>query len=200
MAGRLADGPAEPHVLGRPDGSGPSLAHSLVLNAGYEPLCVVPGRRAVVLLLTSKAVALEEGDTTLHSERAAVTVPVVVKLTRYVKVPYAATVPLTRRAVFARDGGRCQYCSAPATSLDHVVPRSRGGQHVWENVVSACGRCNHLKADRAIADLGWRLRRPPVAPSGPAWRVVGLRRPDPRWRPFLGLNGELDETIWGTPA
>lgn len=205
MAGRHAAVPGaealtDAHVHGGLDGRLTSFAHSLVLNASFEPLCVVPGRRAVVLLLTAKAVAVEEGDVTLHSERAAVTVPVVVKLTRYVKVPYAATVPLTRRAVFARDGGRCQYCSAPATSLDHVVPRSRGGQHTWENVVSACARCNHVKADRAISDLGWRLRRQPVAPSGPAWRVVGLRRPDPRWRPFLGLTEDLDETIWGTPA
>ena len=191
-----SDEPAPPHVVGRPT----ALAHSLVLNASYEPLCVVPGRRAVVLLLSAKAVPVEDGEITLHSERATVTVPVVVRLTRYVKVPYAATVPLTRRAVFARDGGRCQYCSAPATSLDHVVPRSRGGPHTWENVVSACARCNHVKADRAISELGWRLRRPPVAPTGAAWRVVGLRRPDPRWRPFLGLADDLDETIWGTPA
>jgi 5-methylcytosine-specific restriction endonuclease McrA len=181
------------------------LAHALVLNASYEPLCVVPGRRAVVLLLTDKAVAVAEGDGTLHSERRAVPVPVVVRLTRYVRVPYAAAVPLTRRAVFARDGGRCQYCSAPATSLDHVVPRSRGGAHTWENVVSACARCNHVKADRNVAELGWRLRRPPVAPTGPAWRVVGAKRLDPRWRPFLGMDGDgpwdtWGDALWETPA
>ncbi|HUR14509.1 MAG TPA: HNH endonuclease [Mycobacteriales bacterium] len=177
------------------------LAHALVLNASYEPLCVVPGRRAVVLLLTDKAVAVEEADQQLHSERRTVPVPVVVKLTRYVKVPYAGTVPLTRRAVFARDGGRCQYCSAPATSLDHVVPRSRGGPHTWENVVSACGRCNHTKADRGVAELGWRLRRTPAAPSGAAWRVVGARRLDPRWRPFLGVDEDAwGDAVWETPA
>jgi 5-methylcytosine-specific restriction endonuclease McrA len=177
------------------------LAHALVLNASYEPLCVVPGRRAVVLLLTDKAIAVEEAEQQLHSERRTVPVPVVVKLTRYVKVPYAASVPLTRRAVFARDGGRCQYCSAPATSLDHVVPRSRGGAHTWENVVSACGRCNHVKADRGVAELGWRLRRPPVAPTGAAWRVVGARRLDPRWRPFLGVDDDAwGEALWETPA
>jgi 5-methylcytosine-specific restriction endonuclease McrA len=177
------------------------LAHALVLNASYEPLCVVPGRRAVVLLLTDKAIAVEEAEQQLHSERRVVPVPVVVKLTRYVKVPYAASVPLTRRAVFARDGGRCQYCSAPATSLDHVVPRSRGGAHTWENVVSACGRCNHVKADRGVAELGWRLRRPPVAPTGAAWRVVGARRLDPRWRPFLGVGDDAwGEEVWETPA
>lgn len=184
---------------------GDPLHHALVLNASYEPLCVVPGRRAVVLLLTDKAITVEEGERLLHSERREVVVPVVVKLTRYVKVPYASVVPLSRRAVFARDGGRCQYCSAPATSLDHVIPRSRGGTHTWDNVVSACSRCNHVKADRGIHELGWRLRRAPVAPSGPAWRVVGAKRLDPRWRPFLGVEGDTwegawDEARWETPA
>jgi 5-methylcytosine-specific restriction endonuclease McrA len=160
---------------------------ALVLNATYEPLCVVPSRRAVVLLLTAKAVSVAEGDGVLHSARADVTVPSVVRLTKFVRVPYRATVPLTRKAVFARDGGRCVYCGAAATSLDHVVPKSRGGSHAWDNVVSACGRCNHVKADRGIAELGWRLRRQPVAPTGAAWRVVGSRRVDPRWRPWLDL-------------
>lgn len=162
------------------------MAEALVLNATYEPLCVVPGRRAVVLCLTAKAVTVAEGGDVLRSARAEVCVPAVVRLTRFVRVPYRATVPLTRKAVFARDGGRCVYCSAAATSLDHVVPKSRGGPHTWDNVVSACGRCNHVKADRGIAELGWRLQQTPVAPTGAAWRVVGARRVDPLWRPFLG--------------
>ncbi len=181
----------------------PTRAHpvqALVLNASYEPLCVVSGRRAVVLLLTDKAVAVTDGDQLLHSERAIVVVPSVVRLTRFVRVPYRGIVPLTRKAVFARDGGRCVYCTAPATSLDHVVPKSRGGPHTWDNVVSACGRCNHLKADRGIAELGWRLRRQPTAPSGAAWRIVGTKRVDPRWRPFLSSEGDDDEALWGTPA
>lgn len=168
---------------------------ALVLNASYEPLCVVSARRAAVLVLTSKAVPVADGDGVLHSERTSLPVPAVVRLSRFVKVPYRATVPLTRKAVFARDGGRCVYCGAPATSLDHVVPKSRGGAHAWDNVVSACGRCNHVKADRGIAELGWRLRSAPTAPTGAAWRVVGARRVDPRWRPWLdGLPAEvLDE-------
>ncbi len=173
---------------------------ALVLNASYEPLCVVSGRRAVVLLLTDKAVAVAPGDQVLHSERADVTVPAVVRLTRFVRVPFRGTVPLSRKAVFARDGGRCVYCNAPATSLDHVVPRSRGGPHTWENVVSACARCNHVKADRTVSDLGWRLRRTPTAPRGEAWRIVGTKRVDPRWRPYLTADGDDDEALWGTPA
>jgi len=177
---------------------------ALVLNASYEPLCVVSGRRAVVLVLTAKAIAVAEGEQVLHSAREQVCVPAVVRLTRFVRVPYRATVPLTRRAVFARDGGRCVYCGAAATSLDHVVPKSRGGPHSWDNVVSACGRCNHVKADRHIAELGWRLRHPPAAPSGAQWRVVGGRRVDPRWRPFLDRTPEPEDDawdeLWGTPA
>ncbi len=196
MARRLTvgqDAPREDALAGPP-----APVQALVLNASYEPLCVVSGRRAVVLVLTDKAVAVAEGDGVLHSERAHVVVPAVVRLTRFVRVPFRASVPLTRRAVFARDGGRCVYCGAPATSLDHVVPKSRGGPHSWDNVVSACARCNHIKADRGIAELGWRLRHLPVAPTGAAWRIVGAKRVDPRWRPFLG--GDDDEALWGTPA
>lgn len=182
-------------------GGGPPATPSgaaLVLNAGYEPLCVVPARRAAVLLLTAKAVPVEDGDVVLRSAATAVVVPSVLRLVRFVRVPYRATVPLTRRAVFARDGGRCAYCGAAATSVDHVVPRSRGGTHTWENVVSACARCNHLKADRAVAELGWRLRRVPTAPSGSAFRVLGSRRMDPRWRRWL--DGLPDEGLLEEPA
>jgi len=161
------------------------VAHALVLNATYEPLCVVSSRRAVVLVLGGKAIAVESGDTELHSERLVLRVPVVVRLTRFVRVPYRVHVPLTRRAVFARDGGRCVYCKAPATSIDHVIPRSRGGEHVWENVVSCCRRCNHAKADRGLVELGWRLHRTPHAPTGPAWRVLGTGRMHPGWRQYL---------------
>jgi 5-methylcytosine-specific restriction endonuclease McrA len=162
---------------------------TLLLNATYEPLCVVSSRRAVVLVLTEKAVPVEDGDGCFHSVTRVIRVPAVVRLTRFVRVPYRVQVPLTRKAVFARDGGRCVYCGAAATSVDHVVPRSRGGLHAWENVVASCARCNHAKADRGIAELGWRLRTVPRAPSGAVWRVLGSRAPDPLWRAYLG-DGE----------
>ena len=161
---------------------------ALVLNATYEPLCVVPVRRAVILLLAEKAVAVEHGDGALHSATRSIPVPIVVRLTHFVRVPYRAQVPLTRRAVFARDGGHCVYCGSAATSIDHVVPRSRGGEHSWENVVAACARCNHRKADRFVSELGWRLRVSPRAPSGTAWRVLGHRSADPRWAPYLAAG------------
>jgi 5-methylcytosine-specific restriction endonuclease McrA len=113
----------------------------------------------------------------------------VIRLNRFVRVPHRAGVPLTRRAVFARDGGRCAYCGAAAASIDHVVPRSRGGRHTWENVVAACHRCNRIKADRTPADLGWRLHPKPAQPTGPAWRILASGRQDPRWDPYLVGHG-----------
>jgi 5-methylcytosine-specific restriction endonuclease McrA len=165
------------------------VANALILNATFEPLCVVPQRRAVVLVLSQKAVTLEEGAEVVRSVRCALPVPSVVQLTRFVRVPHRSAVPLTRRAIFARDGGRCVYCGAPATSIDHVVPRSRGGPHSWDNVVSACRRCNHVKGDRHIGEIGWRLGQIPRQPVGMAWRILGTGRHDPRWMPYLAGYG-----------
>jgi 5-methylcytosine-specific restriction endonuclease McrA len=160
---------------------------SLLLNATYEPLCVVSSRRAIVLVLAAKAEAVDVTDDEVHAERITVAVPIVVRLTRYVRVPYPVQVPLSRRAVFTRDGSTCVYCGSSATSIDHVVPRSRGGTHTWDNVVAACRRCNHTKADRSLAEMGWSLPHPPGAPSGAAWRLLGHRTVDPRWREWLGM-------------
>jgi 5-methylcytosine-specific restriction endonuclease McrA len=168
----------------------PTLCSSaLVLNATYEPLCVVSVRRAAILVLAAKAVCVQDGEGILHSAREALAIPSVVRLTRYVRVPYRATVGLSRRGVFARDGGRCAYCTGPAETIDHVMPRSRGGRHVWENVVAACAPCNHTKGDRTPAEMGWRLAVSPTAPKSGAWRVIGHRTPDPRWAVWLDLPG-----------
>lgn len=160
---------------------------TLLLNATYEPLCVVSSRRAVILILAAKAVAVQDSDQSLHSATTVIAIPAVVRLTRYVRVPHPVQVPLSRKGVFARDGGRCAYCGAAATSIDHVVPRSRGGLHTWDNVVAACRRCNHIKADRTLNELGWRLRSTPRVPAGMTWRVLGHRDPDPRWNSWLGV-------------
>jgi 5-methylcytosine-specific restriction endonuclease McrA len=169
------------------------VPHVLVLNASYEPLGVVSMRRALILVLNHKAVSLEDSGITLHSATSALPAPSVVRLTRFVRVPFRGPVPLTRRALFARDHGRCVYCGAAATSVDHVIPRSRGGQHRWDNVVAACRRCNHTKADRHLTELGWRMKRQPAPPSGLAWRIIGTGIKDPRWRPYLEPYGANDQ-------
>ena len=161
------------------------MAKALVLNATYEPLCVVPVRRAVVLVLKEKAEVLHATDAELHSERRAFAVPSVIRLTYFVKVPFRARAALSRRAVFVRDGHRCQYCGANAENIDHIVPRSRGGEHVWENVVAACRPCNTRKEDRLIHEVGFVLRRKPMAPRELTWIIVAVGTVHPHWQPYL---------------
>ena len=161
------------------------MAKALVLNATYEPLCVVPVRRAVVLVLKEKAEVLHATDAELHSERRAFAVPSVIRLTYFVKVPFRARAALSRRAVFVRDGHRCQYCGANAENIDHIVPRSRGGEHVWENVVAACRPCNTRKEDRLIHEVGFVLRRKPMAPRELTWIIVAVGTVHPHWEPYL---------------
>ncbi len=162
------------------------MTQALVLNATYEPLCVVSTRRALMLLLDDKAELLHPTDRVFHSERAAFAEPSVVRLRHFVKVPYQARVALNRRAVFARDGHRCQYCGAAAENIDHVIPRSRGGLHSWDNVVASCRPCNARKRDHLLEDTTMRLRRPPTVPRQRTFILVASGRIRTEWETYLG--------------
>lgn len=160
----------------------------LLLNATYEPLTALPLRRAIVLVVCGKAEIVHDDTSglTLHSATATVAVPSVIRLRSFVYVPYRARVPLTRAALMHRDRYRCVYCGLRAETIDHVVPRSRGGAHSWENCVASCARCNHRKADRLLSELGWRLGDEPCAPRGRHWRLLAtLVDADPLWLPYL---------------
>ncbi|MFT4211497.1 MAG: HNH endonuclease [Microbacterium sp.] len=161
---------------------------TLVLNAGYEPLAVVSFKRALVLVMNEKATIIEqvEGDP-VWGARGAYERPAVIILTRYVRVPGARHVPVTRRGVLRRDGHHCAYCGKSATTIDHVMPRSRGGKDTWENLVACCLRCNNVKGDRTPQEMSWSLRWAPHPPRGPQWSVRGTERADPRWEPYLAL-------------
>lgn len=161
----------------------------LLLNTTFEPLTALPVRRAIVLVVCGKAEVVH-GDSagmTLHSATHSIEVPSVIRLSQFVQVPYRGRVPLSRAALMLRDGNRCAYCGNRAETIDHVVPRSRGGSHTWENCVACCTRCNHRKADRTLRELGWRLSETPKAPRGRHWRLLaGASDPDPLWLPYLG--------------
>lgn len=161
------------------------MRSALVLNATYEPLSVVPAHRAVCLVLADKADLIADDGTVLHSARMVIASPSVVRLRYVVKVPYARRTAMSRRALFARDDYRCQYCGTHADSLDHVVPRSRGGQHTWENVAAACRPCNLRKRDRTPAEAGMWLARPPRAPKEQAWITAAVVVVPDEWKPFL---------------
>ena len=161
------------------------MSRALVLNASFEPLCVVSTRRALLLVLDDKAETIESTGVVLHSPSIAVDEPSIVRLIAYVKVPYRARVALNRRSVFARDGHRCQYCGDPAENIDHVIPRSRGGEHTWENVVAACRPCNARKEDRLLHETQMRLRRPPFTPTGRVWTLLSLGSLRPEWEQWI---------------
>ncbi|WP_236967631.1 HNH endonuclease [Microbacterium aurantiacum] len=161
---------------------------TLVLNAGYEPLAVVSFKRALVLVMNDKATVVErlEGEP-VWAASGSWERPAVIILTRYVRVPGSTHVPVTRRGVLRRDGQRCGYCDKSATTIDHILPRSRGGADSWENLVACCLRCNNVKGDRTPQEMGWELRVAPRPPRGPQWMVRGTDRSDPRWEPYLAL-------------
>lgn len=169
---------------------------ALVLNASYEPLSVVACRRAVVLVIRGRATVVEHRNESWHSERETIEVPSVVRLNTYVSVPFNRKVAVTRRAVFGRDGHRCQYCSGPAESIDHVLPRSKGGGHTWENVVACCRRCNVKKGDRLPHEAGFTLNRRPASPPGHAWVLASAGYSlDPAWQPYLRMNNDVRAVV-----
>ncbi|MEX2294246.1 MAG: HNH endonuclease [Acidimicrobiales bacterium] len=161
------------------------MSGALVLNATYEPLCVVPSRRAAVLVLAERADILHDTGAALHSEHLTVPVPSVIRLRTFVKVPFRRRAPLNRRGIFARDAHRCQYCGANAESIDHVIPRSKGGVHAWENVVAACRPCNVRKGDRLLDVTTMELRRMPRVPRELSWIVVAVGSVPEHWQPYL---------------
>ncbi len=161
------------------------MSRVLLLNATFEPLCAVTVKRAIVLIFKGKAELLEKDGGSIRSQRITFPVPSVIRLLYYVKVPYYGRRNLSRRAVFARDGWVCQYCGAPAETVDHIVPRCRGGDHTWENVVAACRRCNGKKRDKLPSEAGLDLRKKPGIPRGPATVSLELGRVKPEWERYL---------------
>ncbi|UXA16486.1 HNH endonuclease [Mycobacterium sp. SMC-4] len=161
----------------------------LLLNSTYEPLTALPMRRAVIMLMCEKADVVHDDPMgpVIHSATRSIVVPSVIRLRTYVRVPYRARVPMTRAALMHRDRFRCAYCGSKADTVDHVVPRSRGGEHSWENCVAACSACNHRKADKLLAELGWTLRAAPLPPKGQHWRLLStVKELDPAWARYLG--------------
>lgn len=161
----------------------------LLLNATYEPLTALPARRAVVLMTCGKADTVHEDPLApvVHSAEWSVQLPSVIRLRNYVRVPYRARIPMTRAALMHRDRFRCAYCGAKAETIDHVIPRSRGGEHTWENCVACCAPCNHRKADKELHELGWTLRTALRPPSGQHWRLLStVKDLHPSWMQYLG--------------
>ncbi len=166
----------------------------LVLNATYEPLSIISVQRAIILLLKEKAELIEAAEERLHAARASLPVPLVIRLVYYVRIPHLVTMSPTRHAVLVRDNFTCQYCGiAPGRAnltLDHIVPRSRGGQTTWDNVVAACKPCNIRKGGRTPEEAGQPLRKRPGRPHYLAFLLLAQAGAQDIWGKYVFLQAE----------
>jgi 5-methylcytosine-specific restriction endonuclease McrA len=158
----------------------------LVLNASYEPLNVCSVRRAHVLVFKGKAEVIEALQQPLRSASDTFQWPHVIRLVHFVRVPRAVKRKISRKALFARDGHKCVYCgSTGRLTLDHVVPRSRGGDSVWENVVTSCAPCNLRTGDRTPEEVQMRLHVAPRPPAPALFVTLSAPRVPDGWQPYL---------------
>ncbi|MFC1791146.1 HNH endonuclease [Gemmatimonadota bacterium] len=167
----------------------------LALNASFEPLTIVPVRRAVRLVLDRKAEILEVDDErAFRSERAEIPFPLVIRLVRFVQVPRRFRRQVTNTFLFARDSYSCQYCGRHRSELrgrqfltrDHILPLSRGGGNTWKNVVTSCSPCNNRKGGRLPGEAGMRLLSEPVEPNH-VHLVWAVRRLTPIQTKYIGM-------------
>ncbi len=162
----------------------------LVLNHNYEPLSICNIKKAVILLFLGKAEMIAASDgLQLRSVSTSMPLPSVVRLAVYVRLPYKRIV-LSRKNILRRDSHRCQYCGrgdVPLT-VDHIVPKARGGEDTWENLVCACIRCNNKKGDRVPHEAQMVLRRKPIRPNHVMFLRDFVGYVDEHWKPYLFMN------------
>ncbi|MEA3442344.1 MAG: HNH endonuclease [Chloroflexota bacterium] len=162
----------------------------LVLNQGYEPVNLCRTRRAIVLILRGKAEAVENNRGEIHSVSRVFEIPSVIRLGHMVRRPHRQR-KLTKIEIFNRDHFVCQYCGQQVKeiTLDHVIPRQRGGEHTWENVVSSCIPCNRRKGGRTPSEAGMKLLRQPSIPHNDGFYVpYQVLDRHGEWRKYLPLQ------------
>jgi len=159
---------------------------TLVLNSTFRPLSIVSPQRCVSLLIRKKLTSIVDSNIEIRSEKESFLVPKVAILTYYVKAPYARRISLNKDNIFIRDNFTCQYCSSRAESLDHIIPRSKGGAHEWGNIVACCKTCNLKKADKLLHDTHLSLIKNPRLPNDNFWiKAILNSSPDPSWEKYL---------------
>ncbi len=161
----------------------------LVLNQNYEPMSVCSARRAIVLLYLEKAEMIERNHDVIHSVTRSIPLPSIVRLSRMIHVPQKR-VMMNRKNIIKRDNHQCQYCGTMdgSVTVDHVIPKGRGGQDTWENLVCACVKCNTKKRNRTPKEADMLLMRKPKKPGYLYFiqHLVGV--PDNRWKPYLFMS------------
>lgn len=158
----------------------------LVLNADFSPLTVCSVQRAFMLVFMNKADLINEvREKKLRSISQSFPFPSVIRVRNYVNVPYKGVV-MSRHNIFKRDEGKCQYCGTTSDlTLDHVVPRSKGGKSTWTNLVTACKKCNSRKSDYSLEKVGMTLKKQPIKPSYISFLKMSISSKREDWAPFL---------------
>ena len=169
----------------------PSLANRvLVLNQSYEPISVCSAKKAFLLIFLLKADPVaEREDRVLRSVNATYPYPSVIRLSSYIRVRFK-NVELSRRNILRRDNNQCQYCGKITTplTLDHIIPRSRGGMDTWDNLVTACIRCNNRKGNQTPEEAGIKLAKQPRKPHHVIFLKNFMGKVDEAWKPYLFLD------------
>ena len=168
----------------------------LLLNSTYEPLTVVPARRALNLIFSKKAHAVEESNNFMSTVRAKIRVPSVIQIVYFVKKPYSKP-KFSKRSVFIRDNYQCQYCGKHSTkpTIDHVIPRSKGGRNDWANAVTACHECNNKKGDRALKEAGMKLIRTPKEPQYMVYSTIITPTRMKKWERYFNQAEKVPEAV-----
>jgi 5-methylcytosine-specific restriction endonuclease McrA len=173
-----------------------STAHSklngkvLILNGNYEPLAITSVEKAIILMYLEKAELVSSlTNRRVHSTSVTLPFPSVVRLVTYVRVPFKKVI-LSRKNILRRDGHKCQYCGATSITLtvDHIIPKSRGGEDSWENLVSACLRCNNVKGSQTPDEAQMKLLRRPIRPNHVTFLRQFIGRIDKDWEPYLFMG------------
>jgi len=174
------------------------MEHTLLLNATYEPLRVIHWKKAITLLCQGKVEVLAVYDREIRGVSITFRLPSVLRLLKFVRAKHAHKIKFSRANIFARDNYTCQYCGKrfdPADlTFDHVIPVSRGGKKTWENIVTACWKCNNKKSGRTPEECGMRLLKKPEKPK---WLphitiTIGIKNTPESWRDYLYWNIELE--------
>lgn len=161
----------------------------LILNQDYSALTICSVQRAFLLVFMNKAELIADAkDKFLRTVTKAYPMPSIIKLNGYVKLPYRGVL-LNRQNIFKRDGMKCQYCGATSDlTIDHVIPRSRGGASSWDNLTTACRQCNSKKGDFTPEEAQMPLKQRPFKPSFLLFLRDFSGNIDEQWYPFLGKS------------
>ena len=163
----------------------------LVLNQSYEPFALTSAKRAVVLVIGEKVDMLEKYNEKINSVKKSFVLPSVIKLKFYVKIPHK-DLSLTKRNIFKRDLNRCQYCGdcKNKMTIDHVIPRIRAGKDTWDNLVTACSRCNTKKGDHLLKNINMKLIKKPRKPSRIFHLQSHVNNLQSNWKPYLFMENK----------